>query len=260
MRQRRGFLVVAAGLLGLSPLFFSGSKAADGGASALPRREDVSYRLPGVDAFATNTLSWQPKVGDLPAFSAYYDSVTPSAWQSGPVYSGLTWFWREEGLPGTIDFVGYADASLDSTFYTTPVQWLPLDPVAAGSWGTIATDSKGSTYTFDFSYDGFDTLIAGTVQRPDTLVCWRIILRQTLPASALKSGRIRDGMGLLRATMAGSVTDTLWYEAGTMPRRRVAYRDDFPQNELLYRSHLTRDTPVSSRRKGTGLFKSGWQH
>ncbi len=267
--------MAAAGLLGLSPLFLSGPMAADGGPSTLPRREDVVYRLPGVGPLAVNTLSWQTKVGGLPAFSAYYDSVTPSAWQSGPVYSDLTWFWREDGLPGRIDFVGWADAARDTAFYTTPVQWLPLDPVSEGNWSTTATDTRGSTFTFAFSYDGIDSIVAGSSSTPDTFVCWRIVLRQTQVSGAVEllDGRVRDGLGVWRKTerapgwtesdgaaaAAADFADTLWYEVNAIPRRRLAYRDDYPQNELLYLDHTTREDPVGNRSSSAGRFKAGWR-
>ena len=278
MISRRAFFILAAGLMCLPPLLSPIVIAADGGSSSLPRREDVSYRMPGVGTLASNTLSWQVKVGGLPAFSAIYDSLTPSIWLAGPVYTGLSWFWRENGLPGSIDFVGYADASLDTTIYTTPVEWLPLDPVAAGNWSTTSIDSKGATFHFEFSYDGLDSVIAGAIVQPDTFLCWRIILTQSQITGAVSSrdGLVRDGLGVwrkesmakpgslhsaqeLQPAVLIAVTDTLWYEADSMPRRRIAYRDDFPQNELLYSEHTTRETPVSGKETDTGSFKARWR-
>jgi hypothetical protein len=265
MTQRLATLLVmtaAASLAGLS-LLSRAPRAADGGSSALPRREDVTYRMPGVDPTAVHTLSFQVKLGGRPAFSAWYDSVTPAAWQGGPVYSGLTWFWRESGLPGDIQFVGYADASLDTVIYTTPILWLPLDPVTLGDWSTTSTNSMGAQYEFQFTYDGMDTLVVGTTAEPETLSCWRIVLEQTpltLPVAA-KNGISVDGTGIPWQGALEEVTtsDTLWYEAGALPRRRIAFRSLDPQRELLYLSHVTRDTPVEVRSGGIGALKARWK-
>ncbi len=249
-----------AGLLQWSPSL----KAADGGPSALPRREDLNYRMPGIDPPTTTTLSWQLKRGPLPAYSDWYDSLTPSVFLGGPVYYGITWFWKETGLPGDIQFIGYATAAGDTVIYTQPILWLPLDPVATGTWSTIATNSAGEEYSFNFSYDGLDTVIAGAVANPETLSCWRIVLDQ-LPTAVTAPGSdgvLRDGMGIAweQASFAKAAkTDTLWYEAAAFPRRRIALRSDQARDELIYLSHQTRDTPVASRQGGFGRLKTLWK-
>jgi len=247
-------------------LQFAGSlKASDNGPSALPRREDVTYRMPGVDSLATHTLSWKVQQGPLPAYSDWYASVTPSAFLGGPIYTGLTWFWRETGLPGDIQFVGFATAARDTVIYTTPILWLPLDPVGTGSWSSSATNTAGEDYTFNFTYDGLDTLIVGTVANPETLSCWRVLLEQVLVTPSLPSAgaSLRDGMGIERGASSytkAAGTDTLWYETGALPRRRIAFRTQQPQSELLYLSHTMRETPVPAKQNGFGRLKARWGH
>ncbi len=239
-------------------------EAADGGPSALPRREDVSYRMPGIDPPVTHTLSWQVKQGPLPAYSDWYDSLTPSVFLGGPVYYGVTWFWKEAGLPGDIQFLGYANSAGDTVIYTQPILWLPLDPVGSGTWSTTATNTAGEEYSFNFSFDGLDTVIAGEVANPETLSCWRIVLDQ-LPTAVVtpgSDGLLRDGTGMVREPASYAkvaITDTLWYEAGAFPRRRIALRTDQARDELVYESHRTRDTPLGSRQSSLGRLKSLWK-
>jgi hypothetical protein len=224
----------------------------------------VSYVLPGLDAVQNQTLSWQLKEGPLPAYSAWYDSLTPSTFVGGAVYYGLTWFWKETGLPGDIQFVGYADAARDTVIYTQPILWLPLDPVGTGSWSTIATNTKGEEYGFNFSYDGLDTVITASAANPETLSCWRILLDQvpTAVTSPGPDGLLRDGMGVVREQSSyakAASTDTLWYEADAFPRRRIASRKPDARAELLYETHQTREIPVSTQRGSFGRIKSLWK-
>ena len=238
-------------------------QAADDGPSALPRREDVTYYLPGVNDLPSGTLSWLPKYGNDSAFAGI-DSVTPSVWLSGPVYIGITWFWKESGLPGDIEFVGFS-ANLDTTTYDPPMRWLPLDPVTTASWETTSTSSKGETWTFRMSYDGLDTLLAGPLLNQQEFICWRILLEQTGPSTSSSGGEHlqseafqHDGMGVFREMNVGAkaFTDTLYYEVDAFPRRRIRSTTAFPQSELLYRSHVTRETPVPNEGTGVGGFKS----
>jgi hypothetical protein len=258
MRRSTEFLslLTGAALLITLPGLVDSIQGADGGPSALPRREDVTYWLPGIPEPLSSVLSWSTKF-DNDAVFAQTDSVTPSVWVSGPVYVGLTWFWQETGLPGDIEFVGFA-ANQDTTIYSPAMLWLPLDPVSAASWQTTATSNKGETWTFRFSYDGLDTLIAGEVQDPQEFVCWRVLLEQEGPASVAEDGQWRDGMGVVREGFkeAKAFRDTLYYQADTLPRRRIASTSLFPQNALLYRSHTTRETPVPIEGTGVSRFKS----
>ena len=145
--------------------------------------------------------------------------------------------------------------------YTAPILWLPMDPVGAGSWNSTATNTAGEEYSFTFTYDGLDTLIAGQVASPETLSCWRILVEQDLvtPSATSAGGQRRDGMGIVRdgfGSTKAATADTLWYEAGVLPRRRIAFRTQYPQNELLYSRHTTRDTPVEVKGGSFGSLRS----
>jgi len=254
-------LVICMAVLAAVFVLSAEIQAADDGPSALPRREDVSYDQPGVPGPFQGVLSWLTKFDNDAAF-ADVDSVTPSSWISGSVYLGITWFWREEGLPGDIDFVGYA-ANLDTTTYDPPMLWLPLDPVSAANWETTATSSKGETWTFRLSYDGLDTLTTGPDTAPKEFICWRILLEQEGPAVAISQGSsyLRDGLGVPREMRAGAkaFSDTLYYEVDALPRRRIRYATAYSQDELLYNSHLTRETPVPNKGTGVSGFKSRYR-
>lgn len=251
-------LLIWCAALGAALWFTPAPHAADGGSSALPRREDVTYLLPGAGESVTAVLSWATKYDDDSAFAGI-DSVTPSEW-TGQVYGGLSWFWKEEGLPGEISFVGFA-ANQDTVVYDPPIRWLPLDPEAAGQWETTSTTNKGDTWTFRFRYDGETDIASGGGAGSRDYVCWTLLLEQVGPTAAVAEGSSRDGMGVPRPALesAKAFTDTLYYEVDALPRRRIASRNAFPQNELMYDSHLTRETPVSTGETGVGGLKARYR-
>lgn len=250
-----GITLVAALSLAPEP------RAADGGSSALPRREDVSYHMPGASVISDGLLSWTAKYDNDSAFAGL-DSVTPSLWVLGPVYGGVTWFWKENGLPGDTFFAGFS-SNLDTVVYDPPMRWLPLDPVATSDWETTANSSKGETWTFRFHYDGIDTLLAGRLISPEEFVCWRILLEQEGPPTAGpdRNESSIDGMGIPRETQFGAkaFSDTLYYEVDVLPRRRIRYATQFSQQEFIYESHTTRETPVPTLGTGVGGFKAGFR-